>query len=96
MVAPDASLLPSGSDRLALVVPQEQGFGTGLRFRIRGNVTSSDEPPASLDPPDWNTLRTLAHRMVDDALDRLRDIGTEPAWRATRDSVDAVLEGTRA
>src|SRR5207302_3269687 len=29
VVAPDASLIPPGTDRLALVVPQEQAFGTG-------------------------------------------------------------------
>jgi ribosomal protein L11 methyltransferase len=29
VVVPDASLLPEDSDRLALVVPQEQAFGTG-------------------------------------------------------------------
>lgn len=29
IVAPDASLIPHDSDRLALVVPQEQAFGTG-------------------------------------------------------------------
>jgi ribosomal protein L11 methyltransferase len=29
VVAPDAKLIPAGSDRLTLVVPQEQGFGTG-------------------------------------------------------------------
>lgn len=29
VVAPDASLFPDGTDRLTLVVPQEQAFGTG-------------------------------------------------------------------
>jgi ribosomal protein L11 methyltransferase len=29
VIAPDASLLPADSDRLAIVVPQEQAFGTG-------------------------------------------------------------------
>jgi ribosomal protein L11 methyltransferase len=29
VVAPDASLFPAGSDRLTIVVPQEQAFGTG-------------------------------------------------------------------
>lgn len=29
IVAPDASLIPSGTERLALVIPQEQAFGTG-------------------------------------------------------------------
>ena len=54
-------------------------------------MTSSDEPPATLDPADWDALRSLAHRMVDDALDRLRDIGTEPAWRAMPADTRAAL-----
>jgi ribosomal protein L11 methyltransferase len=29
VVAPDASLLPPGGDRLTIIVPQEQAFGTG-------------------------------------------------------------------
>jgi ribosomal protein L11 methyltransferase len=29
VVAPDASLIPAGNTRLALVIPQEQAFGTG-------------------------------------------------------------------
>ncbi|HJQ39170.1 MAG TPA: 50S ribosomal protein L11 methyltransferase [Thermoanaerobaculia bacterium] len=29
VVAPDVSLLPEGSDRLTIIVPQEQAFGTG-------------------------------------------------------------------
>jgi ribosomal protein L11 methyltransferase len=29
IVAPDASLIPAGSERLSLVIPQEQAFGTG-------------------------------------------------------------------
>lgn len=29
VVAPDASLLPQGTDRLTIIVPQEQAFGTG-------------------------------------------------------------------
>ena len=29
VVVPDPSLIPAGSDRLAIVVPQEQAFGTG-------------------------------------------------------------------
>jgi ribosomal protein L11 methyltransferase len=29
IVAPDASLIPNGTDKLSLIVPQEQAFGTG-------------------------------------------------------------------
>jgi len=38
-------------------------------------------PP--LDPTDWEQYRALAHRMVDESLDYLRDVGTRPAWIPT-------------
>ena len=35
----------------------------------------------TLDPADWDATRTLAHRMVDDAIDRLRDVRDRPVWQ---------------
>ena len=35
----------------------------------------------SLDPQDWEAFRTLAHRMLDESLDHLRDVREEPVWR---------------
>lgn len=61
----------------------------------------------TLDPENWEQLRTLAHRMVDDAVDYLRGIGEQPSWRPipaealetyrqplpeTGDAVDAIYE----
>jgi aromatic-L-amino-acid/L-tryptophan decarboxylase len=34
----------------------------------------------SLDPADWDALRTLGHRMLDDMLDTLQHIGEGPVW----------------
>lgn len=49
----------------------------------------------TLDPADWDATRTLAHRMVDDAIDRLRDVRDRPVWRAMPAAVRAAYE-TRA
>ena len=35
----------------------------------------------TLDPTDWDAMRALAHRMVDDALDHVRTVRDRPAWR---------------
>lgn len=35
----------------------------------------------TLDPSDWDTLRVLAHRIVDDAVDYTRDIRERPLWQ---------------
>jgi glutamate/tyrosine decarboxylase-like PLP-dependent enzyme len=45
----------------------------------------------TLDPPDWEEFRVLAHRMVDDSLDFLRTLRERAPWesmpRATRDAL---------
>lgn len=43
--------------------------------------------PESLDPDDWQALRQLAHRAVDDGFEHLRTIRTRPVWRPTPDDV---------
>ncbi len=45
----------------------------------------------TLDPEDWDELRTLGHRMVDDMFDHLRGIREEPAWEPVPPSVAAAL-----
>jgi len=35
----------------------------------------------TLDPEDWDELRALGHRMVDDLLDYLRTVRERPVWR---------------
>lgn len=42
------------------------------------DVTNLD---VSLDPPDWGAARALAHRMVDDAIDRLDGVRKLPLWQ---------------
>ncbi len=37
-------------------------------------------PPHPFDPADWDTLRSLGHRMVDDMMGHLEKIGDQPVW----------------
>jgi aromatic-L-amino-acid/L-tryptophan decarboxylase len=53
---------------------------------------SEKEPELTLDPGDWEEFRALAHKMVDDMLDRLRDLRAGPAWRPMPPRVTAALD----
>ncbi len=41
----------------------------------------------SLDPQDWDTLRALGHRMVDDMLNYLQTVRDRPVWQPIPDQV---------
>jgi aromatic-L-amino-acid decarboxylase len=45
--------------------------------------------PASLDPDDWTTLRALGHRMLDDSLDRIEGVRSNPVWQPVSAEVAA-------
>jgi glutamate/tyrosine decarboxylase-like PLP-dependent enzyme len=55
-------------------------------------VTSSP-PPESLDPQDWEALRQLAHRAIDDGFDYLQHVRDRPVWQPVPESVVARLRG---
>ena len=44
-------------------------------------MSDRDRDHETLDPQDWTELRTLAHRMVDDAFDDLMTVRNRPAWQ---------------
>lgn len=46
-------------------------------------------PEESLDPQDWEAMRTLGHRMVDDMVTHLQTIREQPVWRHASDQVKA-------
>ncbi len=46
----------------------------------------------TLDPADWTATRALAHRMVDDAIDRLGTLRDRPLWQAMPDAVRATYD----
>jgi glutamate/tyrosine decarboxylase-like PLP-dependent enzyme len=45
----------------------------------------------TLDPQDWESMRRLAHRMVDDMLTYLETVRERPVWQPVPADVDAAL-----
>jgi aromatic-L-amino-acid decarboxylase len=45
----------------------------------------------TLDPEDWESMRALGHRMVDDMLDYMRTVRQRPPWRHAPDEVKALF-----
>lgn len=50
---------------------------------------STEDRYETLDPDDWEAMRTLAHRMVDEALTYVETVGERPAWQPVPASVAA-------
>ncbi|HEX9207771.1 MAG TPA: pyridoxal-dependent decarboxylase [Steroidobacteraceae bacterium] len=51
------------------------------------------DPAESLDPQDWEALRQLAHRAIDDGFDHLQHVRDRPVWQPVPDAVVARLQG---
>ena len=47
----------------------------------------------TLDPDDWESVRALGHRMVDDMLDYLKTVRERPIWRHAPEQVKAHFSG---
>ena len=48
----------------------------------------------TLDPENWESMRALAHRMVDDMLEYMKTVRERPAWQHARDEVRAYFDST--
>ena len=46
-------------------------------------------PEETLDPDDWEAMRALGHRMIDDMLDHLKDLRERPVWQHAPQDVKA-------
>ncbi len=57
-------------------------------------MTQQPEAPKeeTLDPADWNAMRALGHRIVDDALDYVKTLGERPPWTPAPESVKAPFQ----
>ena len=53
---------------------------------------TNNEPFETLDPENWDEMRALAHRMVDDALTYLQNVRERPIWQPIPDDVAAKFE----
>lgn len=54
-------------------------------------LTEAEIRQLTLDPDDWEGLRKLGHRMVDDMLDHMATLRQQPAWRPVPQSVQTNL-----
>lgn len=50
---------------------------------------NSPKPFESLDPENWEDMRALAHRMVDDAISYLETVRERPVWQPVPEEVSA-------
>ena len=48
---------------------------------------ANDKTFETLDPEDWDKMRSLAHQMVDDAVDYLKTVGDRPVWQPVPEAV---------
>ena len=53
------------------------------------NNDAADEE--TLDPRDWDEIRSLGHRMLDEMLDYLSTVREKPAWQAVPEKFTKVL-----
>jgi glutamate/tyrosine decarboxylase-like PLP-dependent enzyme len=49
------------------------------------------KPEETLDPADWNAMRALGHRMVDEMITYLETVRERPAWQPIPEEVRAAL-----
>ena len=47
----------------------------------------SPESAESLDPQDWEAMRKLAHKMVDDSIDYLATVSERPVWEKVPEDI---------
>ncbi len=50
---------------------------------------TDNTPEETLDPGDWEAMRALGHRMLDDAFDHVRTLRERPAWQHAPERVKA-------
>ena len=50
---------------------------------------SAHEPYETLDPENWDEMRALAHRMVDDSISYLQNVRERPVWQEVPEEVTA-------
>jgi len=50
----------------------------------------------TLDPQDWDAMRALGHRMVDDVVNTLATVRDRPPWQHAPDQIRTHFEGINA
>jgi aromatic-L-amino-acid/L-tryptophan decarboxylase len=57
------------------------------------NRQTKSQPGETLDPEDWNTMRALGHRIIDDTMDYLETLRDRPVWQHAPQEVKAHFQG---
>src|ERR1700760_3163654 len=73
--------------RLALA--ETERWRSGMNELRNIDAASAEE---TLDPRDWTEAQALAHDMIDDAIDYLRDIRDRPVWQNMPADVQSFFE----
>lgn len=55
--------------------------------RTLRQVSSSSESSPTLDPQNWDAIRALGHRMLDDMIDHIASVRERPVWQPIPDTV---------
>ncbi|HEY3138584.1 MAG TPA: hypothetical protein VGL29_21345, partial [Blastocatellia bacterium] len=71
--------------RRRALIPSDAPSNTAMK-------NEHDDIEETLDPQDWDELRALGHRMLDDTLDYLSSVREKPAWQPVPESVKRRLE----
>ena len=75
--------------------PHEQPFAHAAALADTAEETAVER---SLDPTDWDAMRALGHRMLDDVMVHLQTIGERPVWQppdaAAREAYGAPMPTT--
>src|SRR3989442_3857938 len=71
--------------RRRALIPSDAPSNTAMK-------NDHDDIEETLDPQDWDKLRALGHRMLDDMLDYLSTVREKPAWQALPESVKRKLK----
>ncbi|MCZ6796583.1 MAG: amino acid decarboxylase, partial [Gammaproteobacteria bacterium] len=53
---------------------------------------NSNQPYETLDPQDWEKMRSLAHQMIDDSIDYLASVAERPVWQPVPEAVAATFK----
>lgn len=62
----------------------ERADTAGKKANEKGSMENTDikYDNESLDPVNWEEMKELGHKMVDDMIDYLKDLKNQPVWRA--------------
>ena len=79
MDPPESLSLQAGADEEAVRSVLRYDPHARANGAREGGMSSKDE--RTLDPSNWEELRALGHRMLDDMVDYIRDIRQRPVWQ---------------